>query len=264
MSKAIVSIPFHETQIIALEEDGTHWVSPRHVCASIGIDWKNQHSKLNAKSWACVVLKTTHDSSGRSQELTMVDRKTFTMWLATIETSRVKDLDARRMIEQFQNEAADALDAYFNDGGAVNPRATPAQAQSVADRALAIAKDQLSLISLATSIADLDPTYVANMTRIALGRGMGEVPELPSQDMPLYAEDYLKERGVKGEKLKSLRSTFGRALATEYERLHGEKPKKGIGEVGSRARPINAYTAADRPLFDQVYAQAIAPKLEIA
>lgn len=65
MNKTIISIPFHGTSILALEEDGTQWVSPRHACDSIGIDWKNQHSKLNAKPWARVVLKTTRDAEAQ-------------------------------------------------------------------------------------------------------------------------------------------------------------------------------------------------------
>lgn len=251
MSTNIVSIPFHETQILALEEDGTQWISARHVCDSIGLDWSRQRKKLEAKTWACVALKATHDSSGRKQEITMVDRKTFTMWLATIETSRVKDAGARHMIEQFQNEAADALDAYFHDGGAVNPRVNVEQAQHLTGMALAQA--QLNLIQQATSIAHLDPVYVTTMTTLALEKGLNNRPDIPVEVRPLYAEDYLKEQGISGKALKSMRSSFGRAVAAEYERRFGVKPMKAFGEVGHRARQINSYTEQDRGLFDDVF-----------
>lgn len=251
MSTNIVAIPFHETQIIALEEDDTQWVSLRHVCDSIGIDVENQRRKLKAKSWATAVMKTAVAEDGKQRELTMVDRKTFTMWLATIETSRVKDPGARHMIEQFQNEAADALDAYFHDGGAVNPRVNVAQAQHLTGMALAQA--QLNLIQQATSIAHLDPVYVTTMTTLALEKGLNNRPDIPVEVRPLYAEDYLKEQGISGKALKSMRSTFGRAVAAEYERRYGNKPMKAFGEVGHRARQINSYTEQDRGLFDEVF-----------
>lgn len=248
MSDNIIAIPFHETQIIAMNEGGTQWISPRHVCDSIGIDWKNQHSKLNSKSWARVVLKTTHDSSGRSQELTMIDRKTFTMWLATIDTNRIKDVNARRMIEAFQNEAADALDSYFFEGIAVRP-----SPEDPAERNLRISKGQLELIQLASTIANLDPVYVSTMTSIAVEKGLGNMPHVAPEDQGLYTEDYLKERGHSGQDLKALRSRFGRLISVEYQKRYGVKPMKSVGEVGGRSRAINYYTERDRGLFDYVY-----------
>lgn len=256
MSHSIVAIPFHETQIIAIEEDGTKWVSIRHACDSIGIDVENQRRKLKAKPWAVAVMKTATAGDGKSYEMTMIDRKTFTMWLATIETSRVKDERARLMIEQFQDEAADALDAYFNDGGAVNPRVNVAQAQSLSGMALAQA--QLNLIQQATSIADLDPVYVTTMTTLALEKGLNNRPDIPVEVRPLYTEDYLKSQGVSGKALKSMRSVFGRAVAAEYAKRYGVKPMKAFGEVGSRARQINSYTEQDRKLFDDVFAEKFA------
>lgn len=258
MSTNIIAIPFHGTQILAIEEDDTQWISPRHVCDSIGIDWKNQHSKLNSKSWARVVLKTTHDSAGRSQELTMIDRKTFTMWLATIDTNRVKDEDARRMIEQFQGEAADALDAYFSAGVAVRPAST----EDPAERNLRISKGQLELIQFASTIAQLDPTYVNTMTSIAVEKGLGNMPHLAPEDQGLYTEDYLKEHGHSGQELKSLRSRFGRLISVEYQSRYGVPPMKSVGEVGGRSRAINYYTERDRGLFDHVYTTQLAPKLK--
>lgn len=261
MSEDIVSIPFHETQIIALEEDGTQWVSLRHACDSIGIDVENQRRKLKAKSWAVAVMKTATGNDGKSYEMTMIDRKTFTMWLATIETSRVKDGGARHRIEQFQNEAADALDSYFHDGGAVNPRVNVAQAQHLTGMALAQA--QLNLIQQATDIATLDPVYVTTMTTLALEKGLNNRPDIPVEMRPLYSEDYLKEQGISGKALKSMRSTFGRAVASEYERRYGVKPMKAFGEVGHRARQINSYTEQDRPLFDDVFNERFASQLGI-
>lgn len=86
---------------MAAEHDGKPWASARHICDTLGIDWASQFPKLKSKSWACAALIPTHDSSGRKQEISMIDRHTLTMRLATIdtnlvnETARTKDCQRR-------------------------------------------------------------------------------------------------------------------------------------------------------------------------
>lgn len=93
MDNKLVTIPVPGTSnpIMAVQHDGTEWAAARHICEALGIDWKSQHRKLESKSWARVVMMTTHDSSGRKQEISMVDRRTLTMWLATIDANRVSE-----------------------------------------------------------------------------------------------------------------------------------------------------------------------------
>ena len=264
MSNTIVSIPFHDAEIHALvDENGTQWVAARHVCEAAGIAWQPQHDKLRTKQWACVTQKVTHDSSGREQEMTMVDRRTFTMWLATIDTNRVKNPAARALVEALQNEAADVLDAYFNEGGAVNPRATVEQAETIAERALSLAKEQLALIDMAKNITDLAPGYVQTKVQMVIDRATGTPTHLAESDKPLYVEDFLNEKGVSGKDMKSTRAAFGRRLAVAYQVEHGQKPKKHYGEVDGRAREINYYTESDRQLMEQVWADHTVPALEV-
>lgn len=250
MSTNIVSIPFHETQIIAIEEDGTQWIALRHVCESMGIAFSRQLRKLKEKTWARCVLKDTTGSDGKTYEMTMIDRQTFLMWLATINESRVNE-DHRDLVIAYQAEAVGVIDDYFTKGKAVNPRINVEQAQQLGGMALAQA--QLNLIQQATSIAQLDPVYVTTMTTLALEKGLNNRPDIPFEHRPLYTEDYLRDQGVSGKALKSMRSTFGRAVSAEYERRYGVKPMKAFGEVGHRARQINSYTEQDRGLFDDVF-----------
>lgn len=99
MNNQLVTIPVPGTSnpIIAVLKDGTEWAAVRHICDALGIDWKSQHRKLESKNWARVVIMTTHDSSGRKQEISMVDRRTLTMWLATIDTNRVSEAARLRL-----------------------------------------------------------------------------------------------------------------------------------------------------------------------
>jgi hypothetical protein len=117
-----IPVPGTDAPIHALEVDGTPLVSLRHVCDAIGIAYSAQLTKLKAKSWACVSLIDTQIAGDdQRRELAMIDRRTFTMWLATIDESRVAEA-ARPTIVAFQAEAADALDAHFAASVAVSPQ----------------------------------------------------------------------------------------------------------------------------------------------
>lgn len=59
-------------------------------------------------------MMTTVGADGKNRDMTAIDRRTFAMWLATIDTARVKNEDARNLIVAHQCEAADVLDAYFS------------------------------------------------------------------------------------------------------------------------------------------------------
>lgn len=115
-----VSVPGTDRTIMASLINGKPMVSIRHACEAIGVEPARQIQKLNSRSWATVYMTYSAGSDGKRREMAMVDRRTFTMWLATIDASRVS-AEARPIIEAFQAEAADALDAYFNKREIVAP-----------------------------------------------------------------------------------------------------------------------------------------------
>lgn len=116
MSAELVRIPVPGTTapIQAANVDGRPLVALRPLCDSLGIDADAQSKRLKRTSWATTVIMTVVAADGKPRDMLMIDRRTMTMWLATIETRRVSS-DARPVIEAFQREAADALDAYFNE-----------------------------------------------------------------------------------------------------------------------------------------------------
>ena len=114
-TQTLEAIPFRDTAIYALEINGIPHVAGRKVCEALGIDWPSQYKRLNRQPWSCIVIMTTQlPGDSQTRDVTFIDRRTFTMWLATIETSRVKDEGARDLLVSFQREAADVLDAYFS------------------------------------------------------------------------------------------------------------------------------------------------------
>lgn len=240
-----VSVP-GAAPIMAVQQDGTEWASPNHICDALGIDWKSQHRKLNAKKWACMV-KMTMQVSGQNRELVMIDRRTLTMWLATIDAGRVAP-EHREALEAYQAEAADALDAYFHSGGAINPRADEHQINAL----LRQAQMQMELCQAARGLIHED--HLEAKARIVLARGLGEAPELEPATRPLYAQDYLAEKGLSDRQRKAKAGVFGKRLKKAYIDRHGREPEKyPLNLSNGQVRHVNGYTEADRPLMDEVW-----------
>jgi prophage antirepressor-like protein len=80
---------FHGDELDVVRQGEDVFVSVRRVCEALGVDHASQWTKLKAKPWACIVLITTHDESGRNQEASCIHLDSLPMWLATIDTNRV-------------------------------------------------------------------------------------------------------------------------------------------------------------------------------
>lgn len=64
-------------------------VALRPVCDSLGLDVHSQRHRLQRQSWAVEVMMTSTGADGKTYEMMLIDRRTFTMWLATIDTGRL-------------------------------------------------------------------------------------------------------------------------------------------------------------------------------
>lgn len=245
----LVSIPVPGTDrtLMAVEIDGTPQVSLRHTCEAIGLATDSQRRKLRGRSWAVVTQEVATGSDGKSYEMTMIDRRTLTMWLATIDENRVSD-DARPVLIAFQAEAADALDAYFHEGGAINPNATEEQLDVLVRRARA----QASVLSALRGI--VDAKHLEAKGRIILAQAMGEKPEIEPADVPLYVSDFLASKGLNSTLVAAKAPGFGRRLKGLYIAEHGEAPALAYQELpNGTVRQVCAYTESDRDLFEQVW-----------
>lgn len=117
---ATITIPGTTATLHATQINGTPFVALRPLCEAIGIDTDSQRRKLQGRSWATTVISTVVAADGKAREMVMIDRRTMTMWLATIDENRV-DPAAVPTIRAYQAQAADALDSYFSHGGAIAP-----------------------------------------------------------------------------------------------------------------------------------------------
>lgn len=134
MTADLVRVPFHGGALVAAMYDGRPHVSVRHVCDALGLDVRSQLRKLSSRSWAVVVKVTMTAADGKNYETAVVDSRTLAMWLATINANQVAD-EVRPILDTYQSEAADALDAYFTRGG-VAVRANDLSSLDVLRRAI--------------------------------------------------------------------------------------------------------------------------------
>lgn len=139
---------------------------------------------------------------------------------------------------------ARALDAYFSDGIAVNRH-----------RLEAAHHDRMSQIELLKASTGLvHPDFLEAKVRIVIARELGETPELDPMRRPLYTQDYLREKNLGARQCRSKAPTFGKRLKAAYETRHGKPPARAeLTLPNGRIIQVNAYTEADRPLFDQVW-----------
>lgn len=120
MNGDIVEVPFNGSAMIAQRfDDGEIYTALKPICENIGIDFNGQKQRLERTPWATMCVMHTVAADGKNRDMTAISRKTLTMWLATIDTNRLSDEQARHNVTVYQQEAAEALDKYFNEGGAI-------------------------------------------------------------------------------------------------------------------------------------------------
>lgn len=257
--KELTQIPFHDTTIYTTT-DGAY-VALRPVCEALDLDYASQFKRVQHQPWATVVMMTTVAADGKTREMTFIDRRTFTMWLATIDTSRVKNEHTRELVRTYQCEAADALDRYFHEGAAINPRAVEVPTPSTEDRALTRARQLVEIHMLAQGA--VSPDHLEAKIRIILAQARGEHPEIEAKARPLYIQDYMRGKGVSGKKLRSYAPTFGKYVKDAYRDEHdGKDPGVYLQDAPSgQVREVCAYTEADRPLLDRIWNERYAEKL---
>lgn len=250
----LVHIPFHGTDLLAVDVDGRPFVVLKPAIEALGLDYKTQHRKLGSKSWASVVnlpMQVAGQQQRRVQ--TAVDVRTFLMLLGNINENRVSE-DIRPLLIAYQSEVADVIEAYWTRGGAINPRASEDQL----DRLARQARTQVEALAAAAGI--VDASWLEGKARIVLARALGEMPEIDPLDMPLYVHDFLRDKGLSRATIKEIGSPFGARVANLFEKQTGARPVKVPGDEGSRIRTLNAYTQRDRHFMDRVWDEHYADK----
>jgi hypothetical protein len=123
----------------------------------LGLAYAAQLRKLKTRSWATVAQTDMVAEDGRVREMATVPVRTFLMLLANVNENRVRD-EIRPILIAFQNETADAIEAYWSRGqsSAQQPTAEAEYPTTVSwDQAAAIARIQYGLDVDTTGLRDL-------------------------------------------------------------------------------------------------------------
>lgn len=103
-------------------EDGKPGIVARRLVENLGLSWGSQAEKLKDRHFMCTVI-STHDSSGREQEMLIIPMRRVNSYLARINPNKVRE-DLQEKIRLYQDECADVLYSYWAKGYAINPRPT--------------------------------------------------------------------------------------------------------------------------------------------
>lgn len=247
MSNQLASIPFHGQTVQSVQIDGKPTVALKPIVENLGVDYSRQLKKLKEKSWANLSTVSVVAGDGKSREMTCIDLRTLTMWLATIDENRVSE-EARPLVVAYQAEIADVIESYWRNGGAINPRATEHQKKAM----MFDLRSQMELAQAAKGLIHDD--FLEAKARIILARGMGEAPELDPATKPLYVQNFLKEKGLSKRQLGAKAPGFGKRLKNRWTALNGVEPKKApIEMTNGRIIDVYGYTEADRPLMESIW-----------
>lgn len=245
----LVEIPFHDDVIPVLDVDGKPHIVLKPVIDGLGLDYWSQVEKLRKRSWAAPSNRLVQ-LAGQQQrrEMVVIDVRTFLMLLATIDENRVA-ADVKNKLVTYQAEVADAVEAYWTKGGAVNPRATREQLDAIVDSA----ERRIRMLGAAKGL--VDDRWLEAMTREQLAIGLGREPEQDPSTRFLTVAEYLEEQGLGAAEIRKLSPTFGKRLKVAYVSRRGEPPGKSLRFVDGAQRDVFVYTEADRDLFDSVWAE---------
>lgn len=229
--------------------DGVPHIVLKPAVEELGLSFPAQFRKLQTRSWATVAQQATVADDGKVREMAAVPVRTFLMLLATVNENRVAD-EVRPTLVAFQNETADAIEAYWTQGGAINPRASETQLDSL----IARAKQQAEVLSILAPI--VSPEWLETKARLVAARALCEEPEVDPLDVPLYVPDFLKALGLKRKQIESVQSWFGRRAVTICAELNIDAPEKRQSDLpNGTVRETKAWTERHRPVFELTWAR---------
>lgn len=246
-SHEVVKLDLSAGSVHAARVDGQPHIVLKPAIEELGLDYSTQLAKLRTRSWATVGQSPMVAEDGKTRSMQVVPVRTFLMLLATVNENRVAE-EHRPTLIAFQNETADAIESYWTEGGAINPRATEDQLDSL----IARAKQQAEVLSILAPI--VSPEWLETKGRLVAARALGEEPEVDPLDVPLYVPEFLKDKGLKRREIESVQSWFGRRAAAIYKAKSGEEIGKRQSDLpNGSVRETKAWTERHRPVFEETW-----------
>ncbi len=122
VSVALVPVPFYDDTLLVYRDPHTEqcYVAPKPMVACFELDWRSQYRKLlgNPLYKEGIIIMTIPTDGGPQQGL-LLETRLVPTWLLSINSKRLRPA-LRDKLLRYQRACADALDAYFTQGVAVN------------------------------------------------------------------------------------------------------------------------------------------------
>jgi hypothetical protein len=156
MNDEIKQFSFDGAEFPVIQTDRLHSgeaITTATVCDHLGIDSRAQQRAIERKSWSegrAAMMAAHLPGTDRSRQYFVLDTSRFAMWMATIDTNRIQNEDAKQRIIKWQNEAADALDTYLREDVVVRPSSTKSN-----EEILAAVERQLEIRMYKSTIRDI-------------------------------------------------------------------------------------------------------------
>lgn len=122
-----ITVPFHGAELYVVEHNGEPYTPMKPIVEGVGVSWQGQHEKLTANNERWGIKEILMPSKGGVQSMLSLPLRKLAGWLMTLSPNKIKNLDVRARVIQYQDECDDALWQYWNDGVAVNHRAFSVQ-----------------------------------------------------------------------------------------------------------------------------------------
>lgn len=275
------TIPLSVGSLIATLIDGRPLIIFRPVVEAIGLAYAAQLAKLKTRSWANRVDIATVAADGKTRLMIAVDVPTFLMWLATVNENKVSP-EIKPLLQAYQRETQDVVFKYFSQGMApINPRVAPEQVSAVVDQALGdyrsarerlIAEDeaeraalarvsqgQLQLLGSAVALGLIDSQWGQTKAQVIIARGLGEVPAIPQDELPLYVEEFMRSKQVPRVKVGRFSGAFGKKVLDRAAADGVAIPGKRNQELPDGSiREVTAWTREHLPVFERAWAASYA------
>ena len=238
--------PFHygDEQVRTYEEDGEIWFIATDVARILGYrDAERMTRNLHTYEVGTHIVGTRAGSRS-------VSAINLGGLFHALNAARV---EAAEPFQRWVNHKV--LPSIYRTGSYSLPGAAPAP--NAGDPALTRAKGLMELVALAKDV--ISPDYLEAKARIVLARAMGDTPEIEAKARPLYVQDYMREKGVSSDSIKSYAPAFGKYVKKAYLAERGVEPGKRFDETPSgQVREVCVYTEADRPIFDRAWSKSYA------
>jgi hypothetical protein len=165
-------LQFHDITVPILTDERGRWVSLTSLCNGLGIDAQGQRENIGRKHWSrghTGVTPVCFPGHARKYDHFFVHEKRVPMWLANIDTSRLRDDRVRARVEATQIEFADVL-AEWVQTGQVKPKGLEP------DTAVVVPVDRSGLSNRELAmmvIAEADRADAAEKKTVAFSGGLG-------------------------------------------------------------------------------------------